>query len=131
MKLLWDTHTYLWLSSGSGELSEKIKKLIANDDTENYISIVSLWEITIKTGLGKLTINGNMTDVWNDISENGISVLPLEFKHLKLYENLPLHHRDPFDRIIASKAISENMNLLSRDIVFDQYFQLGNVKRIW
>ena len=55
MKLLWDTHTYLWFSSGNNELSNQTKNLILNDSTENYISIVSIWEIAIKAGLGKLT----------------------------------------------------------------------------
>ncbi len=131
MKLLWDTHTYLWFSSGSNELSGKTKELILSDFTENYISIVSIWEITIKSSLGKLIINGNLNDIWNDISENGITVLPLELSHLKIYEKLVFHHRDPFDRIIASKAIYENMCLLGKDNVFDLYFEGTDISRIW
>jgi PIN domain nuclease of toxin-antitoxin system len=131
MKLLWDTHTYLWFSSGTDELSKQSKNLILNDSTENYISIVSVWEIAIKAGLGKLIINGSLNDVWNDIYENGIKVLPLEFSHLSIYENLPFHHRDPFDRMIASKAIHENMCLLGKDSIFDLYFEGKEVYRIW
>ena len=110
MKLLWDTHTYLWFASGSSEISEKLKLIINQDDINNYISIISLWEITIKSGLGKLKLNGRLDDVKKDIINNGIIILPLEFNHLKEYEKLALYHRDPFDRLIASKAISENMN---------------------
>jgi PIN domain nuclease of toxin-antitoxin system len=131
MKLLWDTHTYLWFSSAGNEISEDLKKIILDDDNENFISIVSIWEITIKSGLGKLSIKGSLDDVWNDINENGLSVIPMEFQHLKIYDTLPLHHRDPFDRIIAAQAIGENMNLISRDSVFDQYFDNSDVFRIW
>ena len=131
MKLLWDTHTYLWFSSGSNEISDNLKKLINHDDTENYISIVSIWEMTIKIGLGKLIIKGDLSDVWNDMADNGLIVIPLEYSHLKVYEKLPLIHRDPFDRIIASISIAENMNLIGKDSIFDQYFEHSPVKRIW
>lgn len=131
MKLLWDTHSYLWFSSGSKEISEKVKQLIRKDDTENFISIASIWEITIKTGLGKLSINGSIEDVWKDLKNNGIIVLPIELKHLKVYESLPFHHRDPFDRIIASQSIAENYNLLGKDDIFDLYLENSSSVRIW
>lgn len=131
MKLLWDTHSYLWFSSGSKEISEKVKQLIRKDDTENFISIASIWEITIKTGLGKISINGSIEDVWKDFKSNGIVVLPIELKHLKVYESLPFHHRDPFDRIIASQSIAENYNLLGKDDIFDLYLENSSSVRIW
>lgn len=131
MKLLWDTHSYLWFSSGSKEISEKVKQLIRKVDTENFISIASIWEITIKTGLGKLSINGSIEDVWKDLKNNGIIVLPIELKHLKVYESLPFHHRDPFDRIIASQSIAENYNLLGKDDIFDLYLENSSSVRIW
>ena len=131
MKLLWDTHTYLWFSKASNEISENVKEVLLDDKTENYLSIISIWEITIKSGLGKLTIDGTLNDIWNDIISSGITVIPLSIEHLKLYENLYFHHRDPFDRIIASIAISEKMNLVGKDSVFDLYFEKTNISRIW
>ncbi len=109
MKLLWDTHTYLWFSKAINEISEKVKEVLLDDKTENYLSIISIWEITIKSGLGKLTIHGTLDDIWNDIISSGITVIPLSIEHLKLYENLYFHHRDPFDL----------------------YFEKTNISRIW
>ena len=131
MRLLWDTHTYLWFSEASIEISDKLKGILLDDNTENYLSIISIWEITIKSGLGKLTIDGSLNDIWNDIINNGIKIIPMDIEHLKLYENLYFHHRDPFDRMIASIAIYENMNLVGKDNIFDLYFDKTNVSRIW
>ena len=131
MKVLIDTHTFLWFVAGSMDLSETAKKLIKNENNSVYISIASLWEISIKTAIGKLQITDSYETVINDVIENDISILPINFAHTVMQNKLPFHHRDPFDRIIVSQAIVENMNLISRDGAFDVYLENIEVKRIW
>lgn len=131
MKLLWDTHTFLWFVAGSHQISDKARKYIEKADSENYISIASLWEISIKTALGKLSIQGEYKSVIDDVQNNGITILPINFVHTVCQNQLPLIHRDPFDRIIASQAITENMCLISADEIFDDYLKNTSIKRIW
>jgi len=93
--------------------------------------MASIWEISIKFSLGKLHIKGTYESVIDDINENGIILLPINFLHTLEQTKLPMHHRDPFDRIIASQVLVEKMNLISSDIIFDKYFATSAQKRIW
>ena len=131
MQYLIDTHTFLWFTEGSSELSVKAKNLIKNKDNEIFISIASLWEISIKTATGKLEITGSYDLIIEDIIENEMQILPINFAHTVIQNQLPFHHRDPFDRIIASQAVVENMDLINVDAIFDTYFEDKEVKRIW
>ncbi len=103
MRLLWDTHTFLWFVAGSSELSQKARQTIETPSNEHFLSIASLWEISIKTVLGELAIQGSYESVINDVTENGIQILPINFTHTVQQHQLPLHHRDPFDRMIVSQ----------------------------
>ncbi len=116
MQYLIDTHVFLWFVSNSKELSQTAKSLIEDETNEIFISIASLWEISIKTALGKLIIYGNYETVIDDVNDNSIQILPINFAHTVEQNRLPFHHRDPFDRIIVSQAIVENMTLVSADI---------------
>ena len=131
MQYLIDTHTFLWFTEGSSELSVKAKNLIKNKDNEIFISIASLWEISIKTATGKLEITGSYDLIIEDVIENEMQILPINFAHTVIQNQLPFHHRDPFDRIIASQAVVENMDLINVDAIFDTYFEDKEVKRIW
>lgn len=131
MKFLIDTHTFLWFVAGSLELSETAKKLLENNNNHIFISIASLWEISIKTALEKLQILGHYKTVIDDVTQNEIEILPINFTHTVMQNQLPFHHRDPFDRIIVSQAIVEKMHLISRDSIFDAYLENIEVKRIW
>jgi PIN domain nuclease of toxin-antitoxin system len=131
MTFLIDTQTFLWFITGSLELSEKAKELIENDNNDIFISIASLWEISIKTAIGKLQILNNYDTVINDVTENDISILPINFVHTVIQNKLPFHHKAPFDRLIVSQAIAEEMSLISRDEIFDIYLKDKRVKRIW
>ena len=131
MKYLIDTHTFLWFSEGSNDISSVAKQLISDKNNEIYISIASLWEISIKTALNKLTIAGAYDLIIEDVTENDMEILPINFAHTVIQNKLPFHHRDPFDRIIASQAIAENMDIISRDGLFDIYLADKSVKRIW
>lgn len=131
MQYLIDTHVFLWFVSNSKELSQTAKSLIEDETNEIFISIASLWEISIKTALGKLTIDGKYASVIDDLTDNSIEILPINFAHTIQQNKLPFHHKDPFDRIIISQAIVENMNFISADAIFDNYLKGKTVKRIW
>ncbi len=131
MKLLLDTHTFLWFIAGHKNLSSIAREKIENIESENFISIASLWEISIKTALGKLAIKGKYESVIDDVRNNGFLILPISFEHTVVQNKLPFYHRDPFDRIIISQAIEEKMAVLSKDKNFDAYFSEKSIKRIW
>lgn len=95
------------------------------------MGIASLWEISIKTSLGKLEIAGSYELVIEDINRNGIEILPINFSHTVKQNQLPFHHRDPFDRMIISQALVENMDLISRDEHFDPYLLKEPIARVW
>jgi PIN domain nuclease of toxin-antitoxin system len=105
--------------------------LIEDENNDVSISIASLWEISIKNALGKLSIKGNYESVIDDIMDNSIEILPINFAHTVEQNRLTFHHRDPFDRIIISQAIVENMDFISADAAFDDYLKGLPVKRIW
>jgi PIN domain nuclease of toxin-antitoxin system len=131
MKYLIDTHAFLWFNDGSNELSNQACKMIENNDNDIYISIASLWEISIKSALGKLSISGDFETVIDDVEACKIKILPITFPHITVQHKLPLIHKDPFDRIIISQAIFEGLNIISRDEIFDQYLIEKNISRIW
>ena len=115
MKLLLDTHIVLWFFDDNKKLSKKVTEAILDSENEKYISIVSAWELAIKTSIGKLTFEGGVGQFFTAVEENGFELLPLKGDHLKQLENLPFHHRDPFDRLLIATAISEGMTLTSTD----------------
>jgi len=131
MQYLLDSHTFLWYISGSGELSSKAKEIIGTPDSELLISIASLWEISLKHSLGKLEIKGTYDSIADDLTENDIEILPIDFIHTKVQTKLHHYHKDPFDRIIIAQALSENIDIISKDEIFDLYFKGEAVQRIW
>ncbi len=132
MKILLDTHTFIWFVEGSIELSSSARRIIENIGNQHYISIASLWEMSIKVGLGKLTLEvGDFEKVIDLISKHDIHILNINFQHTVENSKLPLIHRDPFDRMIISQGIIENMNIISKDSIFDEYLQDKRIKRIW
>jgi len=128
MKLLLDTHTFLWFIVGNTNLSTSARVLIENQTNEKYLSVASLWEIAIKVGVGKLTLSAPF-DVLipQQLSVNGFELLNLEVPHAAALINLPFHHRDPFDRLMIAQAIVEQMQILSIDSAFDAY----QIQRLW
>lgn len=104
-----------------------MKKLVEDSQNTSYISIASLWEMSIKISLGKLAIDKDFKEVFKELSESGIEILPISFEHVLKSSTLPFHHRDPFDRIIVAQSICEGMKLLSADEIFDKYI----TDRIW
>lgn len=131
MAYLLDTHAFLWFVSNAKELSKSAKDLIENEQNDIIISIASLWEISIKTALGKLKINGSYDSLIDDVTGNSIDLLPINFAHTVEQNRLPFHHRDPFDRLLVSQAIVENMSFISADPIFGEYLNGRSIERLW
>ena len=125
---LLDTHTFLWFLNDDEQLSSQAKKIIQNIEGKKFISIASIWEICIKLNLGKLKINVSLNQLKSEILNNGFNLLPLDFEHIINLTTLENHHKDPFDRIIISQAISEKLTIISRDNNFKLYQQ---IKVVW
>ena len=117
MKVILDTHNFLWYIWGNAKLPVETRTLIDDPNNQIFLSIGSLWEIAIKVNIGKLKINKPL-QVLVPIK---INVLPIRLNHLETLISLPLHHRDPFDRIIISQAISEKLDVSSVDDNFRFY----------
>ncbi|HPQ41927.1 MAG TPA: type II toxin-antitoxin system VapC family toxin [bacterium] len=129
MKLLLDTHAFLWFVSGDEKLSTKARLAIENVENDRFLGIASLWEIAIKNSLGRLELGIPIPDLVNShVIGNSIGLLQIKPEHLEYLRALPFHHRDPFDRLILAQCFQEQMILLSRDEIFDQY---GEIERYW
>lgn len=128
MNLLLDTHSFLWFFEGNAMLSRKAKKAIENVENNKFVSIASIWEIAIKLSIGKLTLAINLEELKKEIVRNNFEILPLDFEHINGLSKLELIHKDPFDRIIISQAISEDYTIISRDTNFQLYSEL---KLLW
>lgn len=131
MTYLIDTHVFIWFIQNSSNLTTSNRNIIENADTEILISIASLWEISIKNSTGKLQLTKGFSSMTNYLKDNFIEILPITFSHTLENNKLPFHHRDPFDRIIAAQAIVENLDFISADSAFDNYFSDKSVKRVW
>jgi PIN domain nuclease of toxin-antitoxin system len=127
MTILLDTHTFLWFINDSPDLSSNVADFLESD-VDLLLSIASLWEIAIKVNLKKLTLPDDYERfIPQQLTVNNIEVLPITLEHLTLVSKLPLHHRDPFDRLLIAQAIAEDIQIVSADAKFDNY----GVKRKW
>ena len=125
MRLLLDTHAFLWFIADDPQLSTRARTLIEDRANERLISAASLWEMAIKVSLGKLTL-ADPFDVFmpRELAANQVSVLPIELRHAVHVASLPFppsNHRDPFDRLIIAQGIVEGLTILSADTRFDAY----------
>lgn len=121
MRLLIDTQIFIWSVTESENLSEKIRQTML-DATDIFVSAASIWEIAIKTTLGRL--EGDPEEFITAIEQSGFRELFISARHAAAVYKLPLHHRDPFDRILIAQAISEPLCLLTSDRVLSQYSDL-------
>ncbi len=122
MKLLIDTHIFLWLNGDTSKLSQNFKVLCNSGEHDFYLSTASAWEIQIKHQLGKLSLPLSVAELVNkNTQENNIRLLPIELSHISYLEQLPPHHKDPFDRMIIAQAMLENMTIVSADQAFSAY----------
>jgi len=121
MNVLLDNHALLWFYSGDAQLSSTSKNLIKDTSNNCYVSIASIWEVTIKYNIGKLELENSLADLFEFVKRNQISIIPIELKHLLVLSILPLIHRDPFDRIIIAQGMTEKLTVISKDSFFKDY----------
>ena len=122
MRYLLDTHTLIWLFSNNPQLSNQARSIITDESNELFVSIASIWEMTIKSSLGKLNLTIPLSDlIAQKLIPSDIQLLPIQLEHLAVLQILPFHHRDPFDRILIAQAISDRLTLLSTDAAFKSY----------
>jgi PIN domain nuclease of toxin-antitoxin system len=126
MTILLDTHTLLWFLENNPQLPASTRTRIESTSTV-FVSIVSLWEISIKANIGKLNLSIPFSDIQSELITQGITQLPITFTDLEIYLSLPLHHRDPFDRILIAQAINHSLAFISRDTEFGPY----PIQQIW
>jgi len=128
MKVLLDTHAFLWLVTDDDRLSENARQAFLDEENSLFFSAASLWEICIKRSLGKISLKrGWLETIRNEMKDNAIQWLSIEIPHCAEVTKLPFHHRDPFDRMLIAQAIVEDMQLLSQDSRLSAY----GVGRIW
>ena len=122
MKTLLDTHTFLWWSNDPERLSDKVRALLEDRETILLLSVVSLGEIQIKAQSGKITLTIPLAALINSQQQtNRVQILPVTLAHVLALDDLPVHHKDPFDRLLIAQANVENAILASVDAIFDQY----------
>lgn len=122
MKLLLDTHTFIWFVTDSPRISNTAKTLIEDEYNEKLLSIASVWEMAIKHSTGKLTFElPFISFTTSQMQQNSMQLLNIQIEHLNVVADLPLHHRDPFDRLIIAQATVEQMPIVGIDKVFDSY----------
>jgi PIN domain nuclease of toxin-antitoxin system len=127
MNLLLDTHAFLWFVAGDERLSARARRAMEGEDAELFLSAVSIWEMAIKSSLGRLTLPAPLDEYIAEKLEHGFRVLPIDWMHAAAVEKMPFHHRDPFDRLLVAQAAAEGMPLVSGDPEFRAY----KVKVIW
>ncbi|WP_088256591.1 type II toxin-antitoxin system VapC family toxin [Fimbriiglobus ruber] len=128
MRLLLDTCALLWLLGNDRKLSVTARSALLDPANERWLSPISLLEIALKVRLGKLPLPKAYADLFPaELIGNDIHLVPLEPDHMEPLTTLPLHHKDPFDRLIASTALVEGLTLVSADLAFDAY----GINRIW
>jgi len=128
MKLLLDTHSFLWFISGGSKLSMNARMLIEDVFNQLLLSVASLWEMAVKVSIGKLSLGQPFeTLIPREMSLNGIGLLEISFPHTVVVATLPFHHRDPFDRLLIAQVIVEQIPIVSCDTAFDSYA----ISRLW
>ena len=122
MNILLDTHTFIWWDSQISRLSQKALNLCKDQENTLIISVASVWEMQIKHQRGKLTLHLPLRDILETQQHtNALEVLPIEVPHVLALDQLPMHHRDPFDRLLIAQANAEQLIVLSCDPVFHSY----------
>ena len=128
MKLLLDTHAFVWWASNSAKLPVAVRAHCSDPTNTLVLSVVSVWEMQIKIQLGKLKVNRLLPDlVEHHRQVNQMQVLPISLEHVLTLDSLPAHHRDPFDQLLIAQAAVENVLLVSGDQVFSSY----PIKLLW
>lgn len=122
MKLLLDTHTFIWWDSEPAKLSPQVLALCQDRTNSLLLSVASVWEMQIKLQLGKLKLDRPLAEIIESQQQrNNIEILPVLLTHVLVLQSLPAHHKDPFDRLLIAQANVEEAALASSDPVFAKY----------
>jgi len=128
VKVLLDTHTFLWAIRADERLSSRAREIFIAGRNELLLSVASIWEILLKVQVGKIRFEEPAVGyLKRQIFKNNIRMLPILMDHVAHLESLPLHHRDPFDRILVAQSMEENLSLLTADPLMKSY----SVSVIW
>jgi len=128
VRILLDTHTFLWFVSGDARTSQTAQALIQDPNNDKCVSIASAWEIAIKVSKGKLNLAAPVEVLFQtEIQQRAFTLLGLEWAHVGQVATLPWHHRDPFDRLLIAQALVEQLSIVGIDPAFDAY----PITRLW
>jgi PIN domain nuclease of toxin-antitoxin system len=128
VRVLIDTHALIWCAIDDAKLSRKARSVLSSFETEVFVSAASAWEMTTKVRLGKLPgAEAFAAEFTSRVERLGFQELAIEVEHGQRAGLLPGEHKDPFDRMLIAQAQAENMPVVSKDVVFDDY----RVRRIW
>ena len=128
MKLLLDTHVFIWMNNSPNKLSARFCQYCEQGEDEFFLSMVTPWEIQIKQQLGKLKVAPVISKlIEKNRQENNIKLLPIELVHIETLSEIPLYHKDPFDRLLIAQARFEKMTLITADEKIRKY----DIKVIW
>ncbi|HYT87758.1 MAG TPA: type II toxin-antitoxin system VapC family toxin [Gemmataceae bacterium] len=128
MRLLLDTHAFLWFVLNDPQLSAAARTAISDPKNEVFVSPATYWEIAIKVSIGKYALTVPFEDfIRHALKDNGFKILPIEIRPAARVATLPFHHKDPFDRLLIAQALAEDLTLVSNENRFDAY----GVKRLW
>lgn len=128
MRLLLDTHAFIWYTTDSSRLTATGRSVIDNGENDILLSTASVWEMAIEHSIGRLTFSMPFMEfIKQQIAVNRIDILEITFDHIEVVASLPLHHRDPFDRLIIAQSMAEQIPILSVDAIFDAYA----IARVW
>jgi len=119
VKLLLDSHSFLWWLAEDPKLSAGARRVVADPAAIVYVSAATIWELSIKADLGKLDLDG--VDLVEEVGENDFVELPMTARHALAAAYLPRHHEDPFDRMLIAQAQVEGLTVVSRDPAFRAY----------
>ena len=127
MRVLLDTHALLWHFEDSAALSPSARNIINNPQNRLFISAASIWELSIKSSLGKLRLEAPIREIVGGYVKTGSTLLSMTPEHAMATEALPWHHRDPFDRMLIAQTRHEDLTLITQDEMIRQY----DVRNIW
>jgi len=121
MNVLLDTHALIWFITDDRKLTHYAKQIIQDPINTCFVSVASLWEIGIKTSLGRLELKSDLKKIFGLIEQSGLLLLPITPNHILTNAELDFHHRDPFDRLIIAQGKCEELTIISKDKVFEKY----------
>lgn len=127
MTYLLDTNALLWAMENKDLLTEKAREAIIDGENDVYVSIASLWEISIKLSINKLDLTKTLDEIIQEMDRQGMFVLPISLSAIRKVRNMPFHHRDPFDRLIIAQAQADDFTVITKDETFEKY----KVKLLW